>query len=219
MSSLPLANAFAGVHGKHGLASAANGQGRSGDVADGEMTKTGDAGLAQLREVIAARSVLTGGAFTLASGRQSSVFFDMKRTMLDPEGANLIAEAALHRLHGIEVDAIGGLVMGAVPIVAVVCARSFPERPLQGFFVRKQAKDHGTARQIDGNLVPGARVAILEDVTTTGGSALQAVDAVRAAGAEVVCVLTVVDRLEGAAEAFAAAGLRFEALLTSRDFV
>ena len=188
-------------------------------MADGEIKTMDDAGQARLRQVIAARSLLTGGAFTLASGRQRSVFFDMKRTMLDPEGANLIADAVLRRLDGIAVDAVGGLVMGAVPIVAVVCAKSFPGRALQGFFVRKQAKDHGTARQIDGNLALGARVVILEDVTTTGGSALQAVDAVRAAGAEVVCVLTVVDRLEGAAEAFAAAGLRFEALLTREEFL
>jgi len=187
-------------------------------VADGERGQTGDALHRRLRDVIAARSLLTGGAFTLASGKQSSVFFDMKRTMLDPEGANLIAEAVLRRLETVAVDAIGGLVMGAVPIVAVACARSFPSRPLQGFFVRKEAKDHGTARQIDGNLARGARVAILEDVTTTGGSAMLAVDAVRGAGAEVACVLTVVDRLEGAAATFAAAGVRFEALLTRNDF-
>lgn len=173
----------------------------------------------RLCQLIAERSLLTGGEFTLASGRQSSVFFDMKRTMLDPEGANLIADEVLGRIKGFEVEAVGGLVMGAVPIVAVVCAKSFPDRPLQGFFVRKEAKDHGTARRIDGNLAPGARVVILEDVTTTGGSALMAVEAVRAAGAEVVAVLTIVDRMEGASEAFAAAGLRFEAILCRDDFV
>jgi orotate phosphoribosyltransferase len=177
-----------------------------------------DPRLDRLRQVIGERSLLKGGAFTLASGRQSSVFFDMKRTMLDPEGANLIADAVLRRLDGQQVDAVGGLVMGAVPIVAVVCAKSFPHRPLQGFFVRKEAKDHGTARRVDGNLVPGARVAILEDVTTTGASALLAVDAVRAEGAEVVTVLTVVDRMEGAAAAFAAAGVPFAALLSRDDF-
>jgi orotate phosphoribosyltransferase len=178
-----------------------------------------DAQHLRLRQLIAERSLLTGGDFTLASGRQSSVFFDMKRSMLDPEGANLIAEAVLRRIEGLKADAVGGLVMGAVPIVAVVCAKSFPQRPLQGFFVRKEAKDHGTAKRIDGNLAPRARVVILEDVTTTGGSALQAAEAVRAAGAEVVAVLTIIDREEGAAEAFAAAGLRFEAILTRDDFV
>ena len=188
-------------------------------MADGEWEQAGGALHRRLREVIAERSLLTGGAFTLASGRQSSLFFDMKRTMLDPEGANLIAEAVLRRLEGMDVDAVGGLVMGAVPIVAVACAKSFPARPLQGFFVRKEAKDHGTARRIDGNLAAGARVIILEDVTTTGASALLAVEAVRGAGAEIACVLTVVDRMEGAAATFAAAGVRFEALLTRDDFV
>jgi orotate phosphoribosyltransferase len=181
--------------------------------------RSSDARRSRLRHLIAERSLLTGGEFTLASGRQSSVFFDMKRTMLDPEGANLIADAVLRRIEGLEIEAVGGLVMGAVPIVAVVCAKSFPDRPLQGFFVRKEAKDHGTARRIDGNLAPGARVVILEDVTTTGGSALLAVDAVRAAGAEVVAVLTIVDRMEGASDAFAAAGLRFEAILCRDDFI
>lgn len=172
----------------------------------------------RLRDLIARRSLLQGD-FTLASGRQSSLFFDMKRTMLDPEGANLIADAVLDAIGDRAVDAVGGLVMGAVPVVAVVCAKSAGRRPLQGFFVRKEVKDHGTARRIDGNLAAGDRVVILEDVTTTGGSALLAVDAVREAGAEVVAVLTIVDRKEGAADAFAAAGVPFEALLAREDFV
>ncbi|MBK8176270.1 MAG: orotate phosphoribosyltransferase [Rhodospirillales bacterium] len=173
----------------------------------------------RLQAIIRQRSLLTGGAFTLASGRESSVFFDMKRTMFDPEGAHLIAEAVLASIGDDPIEAVGGLVMGAVPIVAVVCAKSYDRRPLQGFFVRKEAKDHGTARQIDGNLSPGARVVILEDVTTTGGSALMAADAVSAAGAAVVRVITIVDRLEGAAAAFAARKLAFSALFTRDDFL
>lgn len=173
----------------------------------------------RLRHVIRTRSLLTGGAFTLASGRESSLFFDMKRTMFDPEGANFIAEAVLDRLGNGSVDAVGGLVMGAVPIVAVVCAKSFERGyPLQGFFVRKEAKDHGTASLIEGNLTEKARVAILEDVTTTGGSALRAAAAVRSAGASVVKVVTIVDRLEGAEQAFRAAGLPFEAIFSRCDF-
>ncbi len=110
--------------------------------------------------------------------------------------------------------------MGAVPIVAVVCAKSFQRgRPLQGFFVRKEAKDHGTAKLIDGNLAPGARAAVLEDVTTTGGSALRAVEAVRSAGGSVVKVISVVDRQEGAIDTFVAHGLPFEAVFTRDDFV
>ena len=103
----------------------------------------------------------------------------------------------------------------AVPIVAVVCAKSFGRgRPLMGFFVRKEAKDHGTARLVDGNLVPGARAAILEDVTTTGASAMRAIEAVRSAGAAVVKVISVVDRQEGAIDTFGAHGLPFEAVFT-----
>jgi orotate phosphoribosyltransferase len=163
---------------------------------------------------------LAGSAFTLASGRKSSVFFDIKRTMFDPEGANLIGEAVLDRIGGTPVDAVGGLVMGAVPIVSVVCAKSFERgRPLQGFFVRKEAKDHGTAKLIDGNLSEGARVAILEDVTTTGGSALRAAQAVRAFGANVLLVISIVDRLEGAAAAFRAHDLPFAAVFTRDDFL
>ena len=174
----------------------------------------------RLRNIIRARSLLTGGAFTLASGRESSVFFDMKRTMFDPEGANLIAEAVLDRIGETPVEAVGGLVMGAVPIISVVCAKSFERsRPLQGFFVRKETKDHGTAKLIDGNLSRGARVAILEDVTTTGGSALRAVDAVSAFGASVVLVITIVDRLQGAAAAFCAHDLPFLSIFTRDDFL
>jgi orotate phosphoribosyltransferase len=174
----------------------------------------------RLRDIIRARSLLTGGAFTLASGRESAIFFDMKRTMFDPEGANLIAGAVLDRIGETAVEAVGGLVMGAVPIVSVVCAKSFERgRPLQGFFVRKETKDHGTAKLIDGNLSHGARVAILEDVTTTGGSALEAADAVRAFGASVVLVITIVDRQEGAAAAFRAHNLPFAAVFTRDDFL
>ena len=136
----------------------------------------------RLRDIIRERSLLTAGSFTLASGRASSLFFDMKPAMLDPEGANLIADAVLDRLDEPELDAVGGLVMGAVPIVAVVCAKSFERRLLGRFFVRKEVKDHGTAKLIEGNLPRGARAVVLEDVTTTGGSASRAVEAVRSAG-------------------------------------
>jgi orotate phosphoribosyltransferase len=174
----------------------------------------------RLRDIIRERSLLTAGSFTLASGRASSLFFDMKPAMLDPEGANLIADAVLDRLDEPGLDAVGGLVMGAVPIVAVVCAKSFERgRPLQGFFVRKEVKDHGTAKLIEGNLLRGARAVVLEDVTTTGGSALRAVEAVRSAGGSVVKVVSIVDRLEGAAANFLAHGLSFEAVFTKDDFI
>ena len=118
-------------------------------------------------------------------------------------------------------DLVGGLEMGAVPLIASVSAFSFEAgKPIPGFFVRKAVKDHGTKKRIDGvDSVAGKRVAILEDVTTTGGSAIQAVEEVRAAGAEVVLVLSMVDRLEGAAESFAAANVPLDSLFTRDDFM
>jgi orotate phosphoribosyltransferase len=175
---------------------------------------------ARLIELIAERS-FGRKKITLASGRESNFYFDMKPTMFHPEGAALLARLILARLSKLNVDLVGGLEMGAVPLIASVSALSFDAgRPIPGFFVRKAAKDHGTKKRIDGiDSVAGKRVAILEDVTTTGGSAIQAVEEVRAAGAEVVLVLSMVDRLEGAAESFAGANVPFEALFTRKDFM
>jgi orotate phosphoribosyltransferase len=157
----------------------------------------------------------------LASGRESNFYFDMKPTMFHPEGAALLARMMLERLSALGVDYVGGLEMGAVPLVACVAAVSHDEgRPMPGFFVRKAVKDHGTKKRIEGpeNLM-GKRVAILEDVTTTGGSAIQAVEVAREAGAEVVLVLSIVDRLEGARESFEKAGVPFVSLFTADDFL
>jgi orotate phosphoribosyltransferase len=157
----------------------------------------------------------------LASGRESSFYFDLKPTMFHPEGAALLARLILSRLDGLGVELVGGLEMGAVPLIASVAAFSHDEgKPIPGFFVRKAVKDHGTKKRIEGpESLAGKRVAILEDVTTTGGSAIQAADAAREAGAEVVLVLSIVDRLEGAAETFEKAGLPFASLFTADDFL
>jgi orotate phosphoribosyltransferase len=177
----------------------------------------------RLIEIVKRRSFSTGGDIKLASGRSSSFYFDMKPTMLDPEGAHLIAGLVLDALAGAEVDLVGGLEMGAVPLAAAVTAASHVRgRPLPAVFVRKQAKEHGARKLVEG-LAPGEslkgkRVAVLEDVTTTGGSAAKAIEALRAEGAVVDRVISVVDRLEGAAETFKAAGIAFTALLTAADF-
>jgi orotate phosphoribosyltransferase len=173
---------------------------------------------AELIAIIRRRSLLQDRAFMLSSGRSSNFFFDMKRTMFDPQGAALLADLLFEAIRGEEVDCIGGLETGAIPLVALVCARSWPEKPLGGFFVRKEMKGHGTDQRVDGWLEPGARVILFEDVTTTGGSAMQAVAEARARHCPIVRVVTVVDRLEGAAENFAAAGIPFTALFTWRDF-
>jgi orotate phosphoribosyltransferase len=177
----------------------------------------------RLIEIVKRRSFSTGGDITLASGRSSSFYFDMKPTMLYPEGAHLIAGLVLDALAGAEVDMVGGLEMGAVPLAAAVAAASHARgRPLPAVFVRKQAKEHGARKLVEG-LAPGEslkgkRVAVLEDVTTTGGSAAKAIEALRAEGAVIDRVVSVVDRLEGAAETFKAAGIHFTALLTAADF-
>lgn len=174
---------------------------------------------ARLRRMIAARSLLSGGDFTLASGQKSAFFFDMKKTMFDPEGINLIAEVVYDLIRDeTDVTAVGGLEMGAVPIALAVAMRSQRERPVQAFFVRKAPKGHGTNNLIDGNLEPGSTVVLFEDVTTTGGSAMKAVDAVRAQGCTIKKLITVVDRLQGAEAAFAAHGLTLQPVFTLKDF-
>ncbi len=178
---------------------------------------------AQLIEIVRQRSYGTGVEIKLASGRTSNFYFNMKPTMLHPDGAYLIGRLIADMIKDMEVDMVGGLEMGAVPLAtAVAMASRGQRRPLPAFFVRKQAKEHGTQALIDGlvkgETIAGRRVVVLEDVTTTGGSAMKAIEAIKAAGASVVTVVTVVDRLEGAAEAFRAAGIPFQALLTVADF-
>ena len=163
---------------------------------------------------------LKTGEFTLASGKTSHYYVDGRKVTLSADGANLIGEAILDQLSDLgPVAAVGGLTMGADPIVgATLAAAGRGHRPdLVGFLVRKTAKTHGTGQLVEGPVSSGMNVVILEDVTTTGSSALQAVSAVEALGCRVVCVLTLLDRLEGAAEAFANRGLPFRSLVTIRD--
>lgn len=173
----------------------------------------------RLLRILSEQAVITGDGIRLASGRTSAIYFNVKRPMFDPEGSSLIADEMLARLARLEVDAVGGMAMGAVPIVAAVCAKSFPGHPLPGFFVRKDVKDYGTQRRIEGCFESGMRTVLLEDVTTTGGSTLQAAAAVREAGGTVATAITVVDRLEGAREAMAADGIELLSLFTRDDFV
>lgn len=182
-----------------------------------------DAQKARLIDIIKARSFQSGREVKLASGKTSMYYFNMKPTMLDAEGAHLIATLILDAIAGQKVDLVGGLEMGAVPIAAAVAAVSHTgDKPVNAFFVRKQAKEHGTKSLIEGlpmgDTLKGKRVVVVEDVTTTGGSAIKAAELVRAEGAEVVGVVTVVDRHEGAGEAFAAAGLTLTPILTLEDF-
>ncbi len=172
----------------------------------------------RLRDIIRNRSLLQDRGFVLVSGRPSNFFFDMKRTLLDPEGAGLVADLLFEMIRGDDVNAVGGLETGAIPIVALLCARSWPEKPITGFFVRKEAKGHGTDQRIDGLLEPGACVILFEDVTTTGGSVMQAAEQVLRLDCKIVRIISIVDRLEGAADNFKTAGIAFASLFTWRDF-
>ncbi len=158
---------------------------------------------------------------TLRSGRESDFYLDLRQTLMRPRGAQLAGQLALDKLlGGPPVDAVGGMAVGAVPFVSAIllaAAERDPETALLGFFVRKEAKKHGLGRQIEGGFEAGQSVALVEDTTTTGGSTLDAVDAVEAAGGKVARVLCLVDRAEGAREAFAERGLELEAIFTRAD--
>jgi len=171
---------------------------------------------ARLLEIIKAKSLLLG-QFKLVSGAVSNYYLDMKPTMFDPEGAHLVAELVFDLIKDErDVEAIGGLELGAVPIIVAVCARSWHGRPVAGFVVRKEIKDHGTEQKIDGNFKPDSTVILFDDVTTKGGSVMRAVRAVRGRGARVAKIITLVDRLEGAVEILEKEGIELVALYTSR---
>jgi orotate phosphoribosyltransferase len=157
---------------------------------------------------------------TLASGRESDFYLDLRQTLMRPRGVALAGELLLSRLRrGARVDAVGGMAVGAVPLVAAVLAAAAraPSSDLVGFFVRKEKKSHGLGRQIEGGFSPGQSVALVEDTMTTGRSTLQAADIVAEAGGKVVRVLCLVDRGEGARAAFAERGLELEALFGRED--
>jgi len=157
---------------------------------------------------------LLSGQFTLASGKKSDHYYDGKQLNLHPEGAYLIGKEILDRLAGIEVDAIGGLVMGAIPIVTAVALVSHQEgKPINSFIVREQAKEHGTRKKIEGHFRKGSKVVIVDDVITTGGSVKKAIEAVEAEGCEVVKVIVIVDRHEGGSEQLREAKYNLEAII------
>lgn len=159
------------------------------------------------------------GEFKLASGKMSNYYLDCRRITLDSRGANLIADGMLELLAGDLPDAVGGMAIGADPITgALITVAGRTGRQLKGFIVRKEAKQHGTGRDVEGPVVPGESVVIVEDVVTTGGSSLAAIEKAEAFGLKVRGVLAIIDRLEGGREAMAARGYPLQTLLTIRDF-
>ena len=163
----------------------------------------------RLLELLATRSVRRG-QFTLASGRQSTLYIDARLTTMSPEGLSVIGPLGVSALAGSgwNVQAVGGLTLGADPVsYAISYASASLRSPLRAFTVRKQAKEHGTGKLIEGPFRTGDRVAVIEDVITTGGSAIKAISAVRAAGGTVAGVLALVDREEGGREAIETTGV------------
>lgn len=175
----------------------------------------------RLLDLLAARSARRG-SFTLASGRQSDLYIDCRPTTMHPEGLATIGPLGLQtiRSRGWSAQAVGGLTLGADPVsYAIAYASHVAGTPIRAFTVRKEAKSHGTGKVIEGAFEPGDHVVIVEDVITTGGSALRAVEAVRAAGGTIVGVLAVVDRGEGGREAIEGTGLEVAALVTAAEIV
>lgn len=164
---------------------------------------------AQLLEQINSKAIIRGRV-TLASGRQADYYVDMRRVTLDGRAAPLVGRVMADLVRDLAIDAVGGLTMGADPVAtAMMHAAAAEGRVLDAFVVRKEAKAHGLHKRIEGPEVAGRRVLVVEDTSTTGGSALDAVAALRDQGAEVVAVAVIVDRDTGAAEAIRAAGLDY----------
>ncbi len=159
------------------------------------------------------------GDFTLVSGRKSTYYLDGKQVTLHSQGLKLISEGLLELLSDVEFDAIGGMSIGADPIIGgVLTVAAAQDRSLIGCMVRKEAKGHGTNRYIEGPVEPGQRVVVIDDVVTTGGSSIQAVERIQEYGCKVVQVVGIVDRMEGGAANFAERDLPFRTLLTIQDF-
>jgi orotate phosphoribosyltransferase len=177
--------------------------------------------LRKLTRLIRTRSYREG-QFKLASGKESTFYIDMKATTLHPEGASLVGRLVVEAIleSGLPCEGVGGMTLGADPIATAVSLAAFAKGKIwPAFIVRKEAKDHGTARYLEGseNLRAGAPVVVLEDVVTTGGSSLKAIERIREAGLNPVAVVTIVDRETGGGDTFVKAGLKFLRLTTLQE--
>jgi orotate phosphoribosyltransferase len=170
----------------------------------------------RLLELFRSRA-LSFGRFTLASGKESNYYINSKKVLFHSEAVALLGEALWEETRDLDIQAIGGLEVGAIPMAAAAAFHAHRQgRSLEGFFVRKQTKGHGSQERIEGVLPPGARVAIVDDVLTTGGSVVQAIEEVERAGGLVAAVVCIVDRLQGARELLAPR-YEYRPLFTIRD--
>lgn len=159
------------------------------------------------------------GSFQLSSGKKTSYYIDCKKVSLDPEGAYLIGSEIFNRIRDLPVEGVGGMTLGADPIASAVSLLSYTnKKPIPAFIVRKEAKEHGSRKQIEGPLKPGAKLVVVEDVVTTGGSTIKTLDALRKEGYSILKVVALVDRKEGGAERIVSTGVPFESLFSLKDF-
>jgi orotate phosphoribosyltransferase len=175
----------------------------------------------ELVDLLATRSARLG-EFTLASGARSNLYIDARMTAMSPEGLALIGPLGIDEITsaGWTPDSVGGLTLGADPVsYSIAYASALTGKPIRAFTVRKEAKTHGTGKLIEGPFLQSDRVVVIEDVVTTGGSALKAIEAVRRAGATVIGVLSLVDREEGGRERIEAAGYRVRSLAKASEIV
>lgn len=164
------------------------------------------------------RDALKFGDFTLASGKKANFYLDCRKLTLDGEGANQIAAGMLEVIAPNPPKLVGGMAIGADPITGSVITCAWQQGiPLKGFIVRKIAKEHGTGNMVEGPIQQGDSAVILEDVVTTGGSSLLAIERAREAGLVIDRAIAIVDRQQGAAEKFAEVGVELHALLTISD--
>jgi orotate phosphoribosyltransferase len=169
----------------------------------------------RLKELILARAV-SFGRFVLASGQESSYYINSKKFLFNSEAVSLLGDVLWEMTKDLNVQAVGGLEVGAIPMATAAVLRYHDNgRPLEGFFVRKQTKDHGSRDRIEGLVRPGDRVAMVDDVLTTGESVAQAIAEVEKIGAEVAIVICIVDRLQGAGERLAK--YNYQPVFTIRD--
>lgn len=174
----------------------------------------------QLKEILLKKSVITGREFKLSSGKTSNFYVDARITTLDPAGAYFCGKIFLEMLKEFNVDAVGGYSIGADPIVSSIAVLSYQEgNPIPAFIIRKEEKSHGTGKVIEGNFPEGARVAIFDDVVTSGGSILRGADRVKEKGGTVAVIMSVIDREEGGREIIEAAGYKFLSIFTKKDLM
>lgn len=171
----------------------------------------------ELLQLIADEAVFHGD-FTLSSGRKATYYIDLRKLSLDHRAAPLIGDVLLDLIDDLEFDAVGGLTLGADPLANAVMHRALARgKKVDAFVVRKEPKDHGRGKQIEGPDVAGKRVVVVEDTSTTGGSPLKAVEALRREGAEVIAVAVIVDRATGAQDVIESAGVPYRAAISLDD--